>query len=394
MRGLSPQRRRAYRDGVDPAASERFGALAGLIASAAVGVPVLRASFVDGGTQSAGPLWLWWACYLGYLVAFALLGQVPQDRRPTWVADRGLLAVQGTLGAIAYALAPAGGWAVVLLVVTAAACAYELSSRATVAVVSGQTMLIAVVTARTELDPLNAATSVVVFASFQVFAVLVIWTQKRETAARARLAEAHSELRAATALLAASSRTAERLRIARDLHDVVGHQLTALILELEAATHAVPSSDPLHARRARDIARDLLGNVRIAVDELRGEPPALQEALADVATGFPRPDIELAIAEDLDVDDTVSLALVRCVQEIVTNTVRHADATHLRIGLSEDGRGGIRLAARDDGRGTARLRPGNGLSGMRERIEHLGGTVEFASEPGHGMRVTAEVPRR
>lgn len=386
-------RSRAYHDGVEPGGSERFAALAGLIASAAVGVPVLRAALVDGGPATA-VLWGWAGAYLGYLVAFGVLALVDPDRRPRALTDRRLLAIQGTLGAVAYLLAPAGGWTVVLLVVTAAACAYELSVRATVAVVGLQTALIAVVTAVTESDPLNAVTSVVVFGSFQVFAVLVIWSQQREAAARASLAQAHTELRAATTLLAASSRSAERLRIARDLHDVAGHQLTALILELEAATCAGQGKERPHVSRARDIARDLLGTVRLVVDELRGEPPALQDALAAVTTGFARPDIEVSTPDDLEVGDTVSLVLVRCVQEIVTNTVRHADADHLLIELRDDGRDGVQLVARDDGRGTARLRPGNGLTGLRERVEQAGGTVDFVSAPGHGMQVTVRVRRR
>ena len=388
---LSPREHRAYGDGMDVATSERYGALAGLVASAAVGVPVLF-ELVAGATRSPSwMLWLWWASYLGYLTAFALLGQVPADRRPIWLADRPLLAVQGTLGAFAYAFAPADGWALVLLVVTAATAAYILSVRGTMAVVIAQTLLIAVVTFRTEIDPLNAVISVVVFASFQAFAVLVILSQQREAAARARLADAHAELRAATSLLEASSRTGERLRIARDLHDVVGHHLTALILELESECLADPSPGRPHVGRARDIARDLLGAVRSAVEDLRDQQPVLTDALAEV-TRLPHLDIDLTIEDGLDLDDATSLALVRCVQEIVTNTVRHAQATALSIEIARDGRNAVQLDARDNGRGTVRLRPGSGLKGLTERIDALGGTVEFVTAPGCGMQVTAELP--
>jgi signal transduction histidine kinase len=379
---------------VEPRASERLGALAGLIACVAVGAAVLSDGAGDGPVQAAGVRWLWWSSYLLYLGAFVLVGQLPLERRQGWLDGRRLLAVQVASGATAYVLAPARGWAVVLLVVTAATCAYELSRRATVAVVIGQTVLIAIVTLRTELVPLDAAVSVAVFASFQLFAVMVIWTQQREAAARERLAAAHTELRATTALLGASSRAAERLRIARDLHDVLGHELTALILELEAASHAGPGAESLHVGRARDIARDLLDSVRGAVDELRSEPPALQQALTGLITGLPRPLIDLSVDDDLDVDDATSLALIRCVQEIITNTVRHAEATRLRIVVSSDGTGGVRLSAQDDGHGSARLHPGNGLHGIRERIEEVGGAVEFVTGPGEGMLVRAGVPGR
>ena len=390
---LFSRQQRAYGAGMDIATSERFGALAGLVASAAVGVPVLF-ELAAGTTRSpAWMLWLWWGCYIGYLAAFALLGQVPADRRPAWLAGRPLLAAQGTLGALAYAFAPTDGWAVVLLVVTAATAAYVLSPRGTIAVVVVQMLLIAVVTFRTEVDPLNAAISVVVFTSFQAFAVLVIFSQQREAAARARLADAHAELRAATTLLQASSRTGERLRIARELHDVIGHHATALILELESASQAEPTSDSAHVGRARDIARGLLGAVRGAVEDLRDQQPALQDALAEV-TRLPNLHVEVSVEDGLDVDDATSLALVRCVQEIVTNTVRHAEATVLSIELASQGRGGVVLDAHDDGRGTARLLPGSGLNGLSERIDALGGTVEFATAPGCGMRVTAQLPVR
>jgi len=378
---------------MDVATSERFGALAGLVASAAAGVPVLFELAAGTVRSPTSMLWLWWGCYLGYLAAFALLGQVPTDRRPAWLADRPLLAVQGTLGAFAYAFAPADGWALVLLVVTAATAAFVLSQRGAIAVVVMQTLLIAIVTFRTEADPLNAVVSVVVFTSFQVFAVLVIFSQQREAAARARLADAHAELRAATSLLEASSRTGERLRIARELHDVVGHHLTALILELESAGQAASTRDSAHVGRARDIARGLLGAVRDAVDDLRGQQPALQDALAEV-TRLPQLHIELSVEDGLAVDDATSLALVRCVQEIVTNAVRHAEATALSIEIGSEGGGAVLLDARDDGRGTARLRPGSGLNGLRERIGALGGTVEFITAPGCGMRVTAQLPVR
>lgn len=389
----SPRPQRAYDAGMDGATSERFGALAGLVASAAVGVPVLVELAAGTVRSPTWMLWLWWGCYLGYLAAFGLLGQVSADHRPAWLSDRTLLAAQGTLGALAYVFAPTDGWALVLLVVTAATAGYVLAPRGTITVVVAQALLIWVVTFRAETDLLNAATTVVVFTSLQAFAVLVIFSQQREAAARARLADAHAELRAATSLLEASSRTGERFRIARELHDVVGHHLTALILELESAGQAEATRDSAHVGRARSIARDLLGAVRAAVEDLRGQQPALQDALADV-TRLPHLHIDLSVDDDLDLDDATSLALVRCVQEIVTNTVRHADATALAIEIGSEGTGTVLLDARDDGRGTARLRPGNGLNGLKERIDALGGTVEFVTAPGCGMQVTARFPVR
>lgn len=371
-----------------------MGAVAGLIASSAVGVPVLVDTVGGAHDLLLGPPALWWMCYLGYLAAFTLLSQVPPEHRPARLTARRLLAVQALLGAAAYTLSPTFGWTVVLLVVTAATAAYELSRRATVAIVGVQLLLIAAVTGGTEIDPFDAALSVVIYTSFQLFAVMVIWAQQRETESRAHLAEAHAELRTATALLETSSRSAERLRIARELHDVVGHQLTALALELEVAAHTSEPPGAEHVERARAIAKALLADVRAAVGELRAPKGDLREALETITTGLPRPRIELRVADDVSVDDDTMLALVRCAQEVVTNTVRHADACSLHIEVATLGGGGVRFVARDDGRGARELRPGNGLDGIRERIEGIGGAVRFRAAPGRGVKVVAEIPRR
>jgi signal transduction histidine kinase len=392
---------RPYGDGVESNSWERLGVLAGLIASLAVGVAFAVDALWTGGALVAGPAWLWWVAYLGYLAAFVWDSQLT---RPAWVDPRVLVLVQAGVGLAAYLLAAGSGWVPVLFVVTAATAAYELSRRATLGIVGVQTAVVPV-GALLEHGPSvsEALFGVVVYGSFQVFAVMMIWTQRREAEGRRRLAEAHerleqahAELRAATAMLEASSRSAERLRIARDLHDLVGHQLTALTLELEVATHVLADGESLeHVSRARRLAKDLLADVREAVGELRAPRRELRETLDELMSGLPRPRVDLEVEDDLVVDDAVSLAIVRCIQEIVSNVVRHAGADALHIELRrrhEDG--GLVLFAADDGRGTARLQPGHGLTGIRERIEALGGTVDLATARGKGMQVEVRIPDR
>ena len=377
---------------------ERLGALAGLIASLAVGVAFAIDTLRSGDELIRGTAWSWWVCYLGFLTAFVWDSQLT---RPDRIDPRILVLVQAGFAAGAYLLAAGFGWVPVLFVVTAATAAYELSKRATLAVVTVQTVLVGF-GATLEHGPSgsDALLEMVVYGSFQVFAVMTIWTQQREAEGRRRLAEAHerlelahAELRGASAVLATSSRSAERLRIARDLHDLVGHQLTALALELEVATHS-PGGSQSHVRRARRLAKDLLSDVREAVGELRAPRRELRETLQEVTGGLPRPCVHLDVDHDLEVDDETSLALLRCVQEIVTNTVRHADADTLYIDLHRCDDGGVTLTATDDGRGSDRLDPGHGLAGIRERIESVGGNVRFDTEPGHGMGVSVRIPGR
>lgn len=376
---------------VEARTSERLGALAGLIASLAVGVPVALDVFTAGADAPSGVPWMWIVAYLGYLVVFVTLSQTPPS---VTLPTSPLVGAQAGFGGLAYVLAGGDDWVAVLFVVTAATAAYEWSKRATVVLVGLQTLVVLSAAQFGGSASLrDALLSVLVYGSFQFFAVVVVWTQQREADARASLVDAYARLRATSAMLEVSSRNAERLRIARDLHDVIGHQLTALTLELEVATHTL-TDERTHVQRARDLAKQLLTDVREAVGELRTPPRELRDALEAVSTDLPGLHVRLAVADDVRVDDATTLALVRCAQEVVTNTVRHAAARTLDIEVSQDHEGAVILDASDDGRGIESLQPGNGLSGMVERIEAVGGTIDFDTAPGRGMRVTAMVPHR
>ena len=214
-------------------------------------------------------------------------------------------------------------------------------------------------------------------------------TLVREQRLRRELSQAHVDLRAASALLSESARTAERLRISRDLHDLIGHQLTVLTLELEAAKHREGERAREHVDRANQVARDLLADVRQTVSELRTASSDLSEALRQVVRDLPDLEVSVDVAPGVQVDEEQAAALVRAVQEIATNTLRHADARELWIEVAARPPGVV-LTAVDDGRGYRELVPGNGLRGLAERFEALGGGVQF--DGANGFRVTATVP--
>ena len=162
------------------------------------------------------------------------------------------------------------------------------------------------------------------------------------------------------------------------------------MLRAPTACPAAPADE--HVRRARSIAKQLLASVREAVGDLRVRRMELHDALATAVAGLPRPHVHLDVDEHLEVDDDTAIALVRCVEEIVTNAVRHADASNLASVIDRRADGRIHLKATDDGRGTLAVEPGNGLTGMRERIEALGGAIGFSADPGRGFHIDAEVP--
>jgi signal transduction histidine kinase len=204
----------------------------------------------------------------------------------------------------------------------------------------------------------------------------------------------NSELRATRALLAESTRIAERMRIARELHDLIGHHLTALSLNLEVASHLSNEAASEHVRKAQNTARLLLTDVREAVSELRQDDAIdLTQALQSLIDGVPSLHVHLTTPPRFSVEDPRrAQVLLRCVQEIITNTAKHAGARNLWLIFAYDDENLLSLSARDDGRGTAAIQPGNGLSGMRERLAEFGGNVAIESEAGQGFALHVRLP--
>jgi signal transduction histidine kinase len=227
----------------------------------------------------------------------------------------------------------------------------------------------------------------------QVIAVGAVHHVRREAEAAQALARSNGELRATQALLAESAAAAERLRISRELHDAWGHDLTALSLQLEYASHV----DPEHARgsvlEARELARSLLGKVRDVVGALRRyEGHDVKPVLEALAAGAPQLKVHLDIPREIALQPAeTAQTLMRSAQEIITNTLRHARAKNLWLSLEAEA-DGVRLISRDDGRGAERLRLGNGLSGLRERFEQQGGQIAFESARGAGFKVSGWIP--
>jgi signal transduction histidine kinase len=219
----------------------------------------------------------------------------------------------------------------------------------------------------------------------QAFAVLAAHLMRREAESREELARANRELLATRELAVRGSRAAERLRIARELHDAIGHHLSALSINLEVAglgleRDAGEIRAPLE--KAHALTRTMLSEVRNVVGQLRREEGTdLAAALASLAAAVPSPAIHLSVPKTLPaVDGERAQAILRCAQECVTNAIRHSDARTLWIEL-EAAAGGLELRVRDDGRGAPNLSEGNGLAGMRERLAALSGRLRLAPGP-------------
>lgn len=333
----------------------------------------------------------WLAVYLGALtgMAFAALRSPPPTPR-----GRVLLVVGAVLPTSALVLlSPSeGGLVYILLVLGAALAAEHLGTRGIVAVVLWNAGV--VVASGAGLGPLRDGpvsprwllVSVVLYTLLQAASAAMAWSLQRVATALQDLSVAHVELRSTSALLAESSQAEERLRISRELHDVLGHQLTVLSVELEVASHRAEGPAREHVLRARGLARELLADVRSVVGTERQRSFDLSGALARVTEEIPHPRVHLDVAPGLAPDDRHAATLVRAVQEIATNTIRHARAENLWISLVEAD-GVLCLDARDDGVGAPQPVLGNGLNGLTERTAALGGTVELDGAAGFRVRV-------
>jgi signal transduction histidine kinase len=335
---------------------------------------------------------------VAYVVSFVLfgaalfpcLGFTPWIRRGRAIAA--LLAVQTAAG-LTMVLASGSGLAAATLVIVAAEAANVLPVRAAGLWVAAQSLLLGVVAARYD-GLVGAFTMAGAFAGFQAFAVATVALAQRERDARVSLAGANAELLATRSLLAESSRVAERLRIARDLHDTLGHHLTALSLQLDVASRLTAGKAAEHVQQAHALTRLLLGDVRDVVSRMRDTSRIdLAEALRALAGAVGPLAVHLDLPDRFDVDDTrLAEALLRAVQEVITNAARHAQARHLWIRIEREP-DGVHLHARDDGRGSARVEWGHGLRGMRERFEEQAGRLDVRAEPGRGFEVHGFLPR-
>lgn len=228
------------------------------------------------------------------------------------------------------------------------------------------------------------------YLGFQMLTFLIVELLGRQARARDALARLNAELLSTRELLAESARLGERLRIARELHDAMGHHLAGLSLNLEVLGQRQGPSPPLAT--ARSLTRRLLDDVESLVDTLgRDRGIDLARALAAMAGEIPRPRVHVDAQALAIPDPERAHALWRCCQEIVTNAVKHAGAENLWITIRMLD-GVVELTARDDGDGASRLESGQGLEGMRQRLEELGGALDLVTGPGAGFEVRVTLP--
>lgn len=325
-------------------------------------------------------------CYLALIAS--TLGLPPMDRvNQAWEwTGLGIFAASGTGLAVAYGAGQ--GWLLLMVPVAAAGvCTLPMPRGAVtwlLGTVAAEGVIIAYLSARNGTPFPGEDWFWVALSTLLVGALTLSGRRTHELITR---------LHHTRAELAGAAVETERLRFARDLHDLLGHTLSLLVVKAEVAkrsAHRDPDAAAREAGQIEQIGRRALVEVREAVTGYRQRPftaelDSARTALADAGVsvtvrvdGTPLP----APADGL---------LAWVVREAATNVVRHSRAQHCEVAVSCDG-GTATLEVRDDGGGNGSLAaPGGGLSGLSERLAEAGGRLEAGAVAG-GWRVRATVP--
>jgi signal transduction histidine kinase len=330
----------------------------------------------------------WWALYGVYVVAFAACIWWATPRRGTSVIAA-LLAAQtvAALGAnwLIPTVIPGVATGGALLVVISSQLSRMPAQVAILWLLSQHAALLAIY-----LSSWPAPIALVAGTAFTVFSFVVLTMERlmlKERALRVELGQTLAELTAARQSLEARARDGERLRIARDLHDLLGHHLVALSLQLQLAQRSEPEQARHTIERASSLTRLLLGDLRAVVADLREQVSVdLVAALESVreSEGPPRV-IVRSIAGQLPQDRAVTETVLRAAQELVTNARKHAQAQEVVVEIGDE-----ELSVSDDGIGGP-IREGTGLRGLRERLETIGGALTI-EHPQRGTRVSVRFP--
>ncbi len=230
------------------------------------------------------------------------------------------------------------------------------------------------------------------------FVIKFYRTNKELSAALKEATESKAQLEEAYEQLTRTKVYEERNRIAKDIHDNVGHSITTVIMQTEAAKLLIDES-PAEAKNsiisANIQARNALEQMRESIHLLAGRenPRSLKEELTDIIMQTIE-GTDIRVRYDLaDIQSNANLTrlITNAVKELLANGIRHGAATAFYIELSEeDGR--LNLLVSDNGKGSDGVKEGFGLKSIREKTEHFSGVCSFSSEPGEGFETKITIP--
>ncbi|MFC3121295.1 sensor histidine kinase [Agaribacter flavus] len=238
----------------------------------------------------------------------------------------------------------------------------------------------------------NVVISAILFWSFNLFSFIMINALKKEKQAKEQAERASRELISTQTLLKQAVEQGERLRIARNIHDLLGHHLTALSIHLQVASRKTSGSVKDNIDQCHQLSKLLLSDVRDAVSDIREKSKVDLETTIDmIKSHLPSLDIQASVDNNVVLDNIeIADCLIKCIQESITNTLKHAKATKMQVTLSQDN-DSVKMQISNDGYLPKTITLGNGLRGMQERVLNLNGEINFDVNTQHFL-TTLTVP--
>ncbi|WP_196139882.1 sensor histidine kinase [Aliikangiella sp. G2MR2-5] len=203
----------------------------------------------------------------------------------------------------------------------------------------------------------------------------------------------NKELEATQTLLTEATRQNERTRIARELHDLLGHHLTALIINLQVAGRMTDGEAKSKVEQCHALAKLLLSDVREAVSALReNQQLDFDKMLKAMCDSLPGLTVHRQIRYQFNLEQmNIAKALFSVIQEALTNSLRHANATEFWVDLKQNKPSNLVLELYDNGSAGVDIKQGNGLTGMRERIQELNGCMHI-NRLKNALKISIEIP--
>lgn len=293
--------------------------------------------------------------------------------------------------ALSFALLAVVGDTIVLVlaVVIMASAPHHFSVRSSWILMAVASLIYALILERVTASIVQHLYGFLTLLALQAFALTSSIAKVREIDTREALLRSNSELRAARAVMATQSKAEERLRIAGDLHDSIGHRLTALQLQLEVLNHEIPEANRPQLLSCKALAKDLLEEVRTIVRSMsRTQGNDLREAITELESLTPGVTLQ-ANSELPDFGAALSHQLVFCIQEAVNNAIRHGGAQRIDVNWDAPC-----LLISDNGRGLGKrgAESGFGLGNINKRLAPFGGHARLSAQTDGGCLLTLELP--
>ena len=248
-------------------------------------------------------------------------------------------------------------------------------------------------------NPANTLSAAMGYLSAVVFVAVFTLITVNEQKMRRELAAANDRLREYTHQLEEKTVLQERNRLAREIHDGLGHYLTSINIQLKAA-QAVLKENPEMAQEAMNkaeyLTQEALTDIRRSVSSLRADQPSLGKVSDALRVLIPESSETISYqfevsGDEVELPPSINWMFYRAAQETLTNIRKHADATSVEVNLAYDAQGAT-LTVKDNGRGTNSVDGGFGIAGLRERVQILGGVINVDTAPGNGFSIQISVP--